>query len=107
MRCYAAIASRRRGKTGFFQGPGLPGGEIRDGKMLDLSLEHPVEVELRVEVQKHGAKPDRSPVHEHEFPRHGHGAFLPERLVDPERFTAAVLTRLDPVGDGANAIFQK
>src|SRR5919205_2792513 len=107
MRSYAAIASPGRRETGFCEGPGLPNGEILDREMLDLGLEHAVEVQFGIEVQEHRAESHRGAVHEHELARHRDRALLAQGLVDPEGLASPVLARLDPVRDGAHAILQK
>src|SRR5258705_215534 len=58
-------------------------------------------------MQKYGAEPDRGPVHEYEFARHGNRASLLERPMDPNRFAPAVLRRLDAVGETAHPIVQQ
>src|SRR6516165_7463077 len=53
-------------------------------ELLDRLVEQPIIIELGRKMQKHAAEPDRGAVHEHEFARHPHRAFFPQRAVDRE-----------------------
>src|ERR1700729_2458799 len=73
---------------------GLALGDAVHGETLDRLVEQAIEIQLRAQVQEHGAKPDRGAIHEHEFARHRHRAFLLERLMHAKRFAAAVFRGL-------------
>src|ERR1700746_108064 len=58
-------------------------------------------------MQKDRTAPNRSPVHEHEFARHRHGASLLERLVHAKRLAPAVFGWFHPVGKATHPIVKQ
>src|SRR6202521_873677 len=77
----------------------LPLGDGLYGELLDRLVEQPIEVKLRLQVQKHAAQTDCGAVHEHEFARHRDRALPLQGLVHAEGLAPPVFGWLDSIGD--------
>src|SRR3954451_7905357 len=107
MRATPGPASRHRLQTCRRERVALPARNPRQREILDRLVEQLVKIELRAQMQEHGAKPNGGAIHEYELARHRDRTSLFERLMYAEGLATAVFGRFHAIGEAAHPIVQQ